>query len=240
MSENNNETKRFLACGYDAEMKPFAQGDYVRYEDYELMKSDVKGLSKELADAQESYHLVNERTAMLVKENARLKAECQARQAENSVLAVECDSLKAEVERLTSDLQMEKENEDRLVREWQRANNEVYGLKTQVAALIDDQTRLKAEVERLTKEDAKWHELCKKFADKVERLTEAGDAIVDYLFATPQTPTCYAYIMDWRNAKNGGQSSSEKAPSFIEDLGNGVERHDLKFRVPSSAKNEEA
>ena len=31
---------------------------------------------------------------------ARLKAECQARQAENSVLAVECDSLKAEVERL--------------------------------------------------------------------------------------------------------------------------------------------
>ena len=59
--------------------------------------------------------------------------------------------LKAEVERLTSDLQMEKENEDRLVREWQRANNEVYGLKTQVAALIDDQIRLKAEVERLTK-----------------------------------------------------------------------------------------
>jgi hypothetical protein len=34
------------------------------------------------------------------KEIARLKAECQARQAENSVLAVECDSLKAEVERL--------------------------------------------------------------------------------------------------------------------------------------------
>jgi chromosome segregation ATPase len=57
--------------------------------------------------------------------------------------------LKAEVERLTSDLQMEKENEDRLVREWQKANNEVYGLQTQVAALIDDQTRLKAEVERL-------------------------------------------------------------------------------------------
>ena len=59
--------------------------------------------------------------------------------------------LKAEVERLTSDLQMEKENEDRLVREWQKANNEVYGLQTQVAALIDDQTRLKAEVERLKK-----------------------------------------------------------------------------------------
>ena len=36
-----------------------------------------------------------------MQENARLKAECQARQAENSVLAVECARLKAEVERLT-------------------------------------------------------------------------------------------------------------------------------------------
>jgi chromosome segregation ATPase len=58
-------------------------------------------------------------------------------------------SLRAEIESLKSDLQLEKENEDRLVRLHQQANNEVYGLKTQVAALIDDQTRLKAEVERL-------------------------------------------------------------------------------------------
>ena len=65
-------------------------------------------------------------------------------------LKAENARLKAEVERLTSDLQMEKENKDRLVREWQKANNEVYGLQTQVAALIDDQTRLKVEVERLT------------------------------------------------------------------------------------------
>ena len=41
------------------------------------------------------------RIGELKAENARLKAECQARQAENSVLAVECDSLKSEVERLT-------------------------------------------------------------------------------------------------------------------------------------------
>jgi uncharacterized protein YaiL (DUF2058 family) len=51
--------------------------------------------------------------------------------------------LKAEVERLTSDLQMEKENEDRLVREWQKANNEAYGLGAQVAALIDEVKRLR-------------------------------------------------------------------------------------------------
>ena len=60
-------------------------------------------------------------------------------------------NLKAEVERLESDLKMEKENEDRLVRLWQTANNEVHGQRSQIAALIDNQTRLKAEVERLEK-----------------------------------------------------------------------------------------
>jgi RecA/RadA recombinase len=60
-------------------------------------------------------------------------------------------NLKAEVERLESDLKMEKENEDRLVRLWQTANNEVHGQRSQIAALIDNQTRLKAEVERLRK-----------------------------------------------------------------------------------------
>ena len=64
-------------------------------------------------------------------------------------MAVELDDVKAENARLKDDLQMEKENEDRLVRNWQQANNEVHGLKSQVAALIDNQTRLKSEVERL-------------------------------------------------------------------------------------------
>ena len=59
------------------------------------------------------------------------------------VASQDIQSLKADVERLISDLQMEKENEDRLVREWQRANNEVYGLQRQVAALIDELERLK-------------------------------------------------------------------------------------------------
>ena len=60
-------------------------------------------------------------------------------------------NLKAEVERLESDLKLEKENEDRLVRLWQTANNEVHGQRSQIAALIDNQTRLKAENERLRK-----------------------------------------------------------------------------------------
>ena len=92
-------------------------------------------------------------------------------------LKAENARLKAEVERLTSDLQMEKENKDRLVREWQKANNEVYGLQTQVAALIDDQTRLKVELTD-----------CKVEADRlkaeVERLRNLAtkiDAYVDVL-----------------------------------------------------------
>lgn len=59
--------------------------------------------------------------------------------------------LEAEVERLESDLKLEKENEDRLVRLWQTANNEVHGQRSQIAALIDNQTSLKADVERLRK-----------------------------------------------------------------------------------------
>ena len=71
----------------------------------------------------------------------------------------ERDNLKAEVERLESDLKLEKENEDRLVRLWQTANNEVHGQRSQIAALIDNQTSLKAEVERLRKagDDMAFH-----------------------------------------------------------------------------------
>jgi cell division protein FtsB len=55
------------------------------------LKTENSGLSAAVASLERVDNLII----------ARLKAECQARQAENSVLAVECDSLKAEVERLT-------------------------------------------------------------------------------------------------------------------------------------------
>jgi predicted nucleic acid-binding Zn-ribbon protein len=78
----------------------------------------------------------DEAQAHIAKEERKSRERLDMEQAEVA-------RLKAEVERLTSDLQMEKENEDRLVREWQKANNEVYGLKTQVAALIDELERLR-------------------------------------------------------------------------------------------------
>jgi chromosome segregation ATPase len=151
---------------------------------------------------------------LLQEENARLKAECQARQAENSVLAVECDSLKAEVDRLTSDLQMEKENEDRLVREWQKANNEVYGLKTQVAALIDDQARLKAEVERLTTENSlstPRHLIAsqdiKTLREQVKRMAADLDeleGIRSYLKWNGLQADLKDWL-DWRSGRNGSE-----------------------------------
>lgn len=81
-------------------------------------------------------------------QNEELKADKERSTAQyNSII----DQQLSEIENLKSDLQMEKDNEDRLVRQWQKANNEVYGLNAQVAALIDEQTRLKAENERLRK-----------------------------------------------------------------------------------------
>jgi chromosome segregation ATPase len=97
--------------------------------------------------------------------------------------------LKAEVERLESDLKMEKENEDRLVRLWQTANNEVHGQRSQIAALIDNQTRLKAEVERLRK---------------------AGDLLAFHYVSLgrkffPDDPLPSS-VTDWNAAKEGKQS----------------------------------
>ena len=127
------------------------------------ISNDVKDENRSVWVLESDYLNMKE---SLEAENARLKAEVERLTELNATISLRYDATKsmldgcakeieemeAEVERLTSDIQMEKENEDRLVREWQKANNEVYGLQTQVAALIDDQTRLKAEVERLTNE----------------------------------------------------------------------------------------
>jgi chromosome segregation ATPase len=73
------------------------------YRDNELMalKGELSNLKAERDQLKVDLEKSDGVVWTLSVENARLKAECQARQAENSVLAVECDSLKAQVERLT-------------------------------------------------------------------------------------------------------------------------------------------
>jgi hypothetical protein len=65
--------------------------------------------------------------------------------------------------------------------------------------------KLEAEVERLTKDDAKWHELCEKFADKVERLTEAGDEMANAIgWAMARTDGREPRLVEnWNAAKDG-------------------------------------
>lgn len=133
--------------------------------------------------------------------------------------------------------------------------------------MADEVTRLKAEVERLEKEvwrmkvfkgideDTKttlkdalntvpeWAKVLEtiesnarleteKIALKaeVERLTNELEK-QDLLLAMAN-----AFVTDWNAAKNGNFNET-KSPGFIEDLGNGVEKHDLKFRVPPVVKN---
>jgi chromosome segregation ATPase len=127
----------------------------------------------------------------------------------NRKLLEEVALLKAEVEHLTSELKMEKENEDRIVRLWQTANNEVHGQATQIAALIDNQTHLKAEVESLTegnecldnmheKEMARSAYLC----EQVERLRKAGDELERVLTNKSGSYEAGNASHEWQSAKN--------------------------------------
>jgi predicted nuclease with TOPRIM domain len=91
---------------------------------------------------------------------ARLQAECQARQAENSVLAVECDSLKAEVERLTERNQHLEQIDSYL----QSAN---------LNAEEQRSFELEAQVERLTKAGDAMEDAV--IDNGLERMNEARD-----------------------------------------------------------------
>jgi chromosome segregation ATPase len=156
---------------------------------------------------------------LLKDENKHFREEEPLPDGWNSSVAKACDliaekdkeiaRLKAEVERLTSDIQMEKENEDRLVREWQKANNEVYGLKTQVAALIDDQTRLKGECQARQAENSVLAVECDSLKAEVEHLRKAGDKLVFALEAMDiimDMDSEHPEVAEWNAAKEGKQS----------------------------------
>jgi len=101
--------------------------------------------------------------------------------------------------------------------------------------------RLKAEVERL---DTLCKQLMAQHSDiscENIMLRKAGDAVaLDYaerieIEAGNPAKTLMKTVpvlREWQAAKEG-KPSETKSPSFIEDLGNGVEKHDLLFRYPA-------
>ena len=128
------------------------------------------------------YEVPNNTHYVKYEDYARLKAELRSRAIDSLSDIGQLGEQSAEIAHLKSELAMEKENEDRIVRLWQQANNEVHGQRSQIAALIDNQTSLKAEVERLRK---------------------AGDAMERSLaFEYPDSPK----VKDWNAAKEGKPS----------------------------------
>ena len=113
-----------------------------------------------------------EKIERLESENARLKAECQARQAENSVLAVECDSLKAEVERSRDqyngiiDTQLKVIDELKAEVERLRAKHE--STQTELFVLMPNYSKLEMIAGQQDRQ-------IKELEAQVERLTKAGD-----------------------------------------------------------------
>ena len=92
----------------------------------------------------------------MMKRIGELKAECQARQAENSVLAVECERLKAEVERLTERLGgvrliVTEEMYDELNTKYLEQQHELQNIALTARQILDEKIDLKEQVERLTK-----------------------------------------------------------------------------------------
>jgi predicted RNase H-like nuclease (RuvC/YqgF family) len=115
----------------------------------------------------------------------------------------------------------------------------------EVVKLEQENARLQAEVERLEPElEQRCRELNLSIAQQaiqlrqigelkaeVERLRKAGDAMVDMVDWEVPYERRKKLEADWNAAKEG-KPSEQKSPSFIEDLGNGVEKHDLLFRYP--------
>jgi chromosome segregation ATPase len=120
-------------------------------------------------------HYLSAEIGFMHQENVRLKAECQARQAENSVLAVECDSLKAEVERL-------KELNATLSLRYDATKSMLDGCAKEIE-------EMEAEVERLTKA-----------GDNMERAIQANGCDDNGDWDDNEDA-----MKQWNAAKKGGQ-----------------------------------
>ena len=147
---------RFLACGYDAEMKPFGVGDWVRYKDYARIKEDL------------------EKSDGVVFNQA-----------------VENERLKAEVERLT------KQNALATPRHL-IASQDIKTLREQ----IDE---LKLENSQYEEHHKYGQNVITSLREEVERLTKAGDELWEFakLADTNAHKARRKALKDWLAAKEG-------------------------------------
>ena len=172
-------------------------------------------------------HLVD-----LSAENARLKAEVERLTERNKFLeqidsylqganenAYEkrCDELEAEVERLKEgndclgqmhDKEMERSAY--LLEEFNRTTAWGRGLESDLSHARVEISFLKSDVDRLTEDNRQLKKAFQIAEGIIKRMGNAAE-----------------------NTAKEGKPSEQKSPSFIEDLGNGVEKHDLLFRYPS-------
>lgn len=94
--------------------------------------------------------------------------------------------------------------------------------------MSDDPKRFDSVIEMLTHDCHKYALEIERLKAEVERLRKAGDEVCEMPYLCENDPA----VVAWRAATEG-KPSEQKSPSFIEDLGNGVEKHDLLFRYPA-------
>jgi hypothetical protein len=140
--------KRHLCCGFDAEMRPFAQGDWVAYEDYKKVEDSLRHYIEQeaLRKAGEAMQKPSRDTLEFVHTLDSLAIKKQKEVIET--LQAQCDFYKKKLENET----------DYLVK----------------IGLIDQVTHLKSENEALRKELADAQENYHLVNEMVARLRKEG------------------------------------------------------------------
>jgi regulator of replication initiation timing len=147
------EGQRFLACGYDAEMKPFADGNWISYNDYSKL------LHERIHDIQQIGGL-QEENARLRSEVERLDTLCKQVMAQHSDISCENIMLRKANDELAE------------VRELHAGFNRALFNET-----VTENARLKAEVDAIRKELAEAQENYHLVNEMVAKMLKAGKSI---------------------------------------------------------------
>lgn len=204
-------------------------------EELERAMHKIGALRYELELLQSENKLVREESDRHYQLWVDSKADLEKSDGAVWTLLVENARLKAEVESVRQVAQDNKTETEATRIENASLNNYIERLEVRNAELVPENASLKAEVERLTSNllgrDATIMGL-----DSTIKCREADvENFKEYLKWHADGHKFNAWEI-WRRQKSDakeGKPSEQKSPSFIEDLGNGVEKHDLLFRYPA-------